>query len=448
MSSKNQNSWDSSLVYIRSRIEETAFQTWFEGVKVGSISDESITLIVPNRFHYEWLESKYRHLINDAIKSSFDKSLIVNYSVILTEKTSENIPKFKESEKKIIPPRYHRPSNLNDRYVFENFVEGKGNQFARAAAISVTDKPGQTLFNPLLIYSNPGLGKTHLIQASGNHILQNLPDLKIIYITSEKFMLDFIDSIQNNRSTLFAQSYRKVDVLLVDDVQFFQTKEQTQEQFFHLFNDLFQKGKQIILTTDRHPNELTHLKDRLVSRFQSGLIVDIQPPDFETRIAILMKKAENEKLDIPFDVIEYIAGAIKDDIRIMEGALVKLLALSSLKQQDITISLAKEVVKNILGQLIAEQASLERICKTVASHFNISEKKLYGKSRIMEVANARHVAMFLSRELTTNSLILIGKHFGKRDHSTVIHACKTIEDKINHDSLMKKNISLLKNQLQ
>ncbi len=446
MNNISQN-WKNCLKIIQKNVSSQAFETWFASIDVVSVEGQQITLQVPNRFHYEWLESKYGELLESTLKKTFGTKLTINYSVLINnseESPIENVKKIDE----LIPSTFHRASQLNNRYTFKNFIEGRGNQFAKAAASSVADGPGQTPFNPLLIYSNPGLGKTHLIQAIGNHILINQPELRVIYVTSEKFMLDFIHSIQNNKSTQFAQSYRKVDVLLVDDVQFFQTKEQTQEQFFHLFNDLFQQGKQIVLTTDKHPNELTHLKHRLVSRFQSGLIVDIQPPDFETRIAILMKKSDNDKLNIPFDVIEFIAASVTDDIRIMEGALVKLLALSSLKQQDVTIALAKEVIKNLMGVSAMQQTSLNQIVRAVADHFEVSEKKLYGKSRVMEVAFARHVAMFLSRELTQNSLILIGKHFGNRDHSTVIHACKTVETKLLDDQALKKNISILKTQLQ
>ena len=442
------NLWKECLVLIKKNTTEQAFETWFEDINLINLNDDEATLQVPNRFHYEWVESKYGELISTCLKRSVGKSLRVNYSIVINndkDSIDDSVKKIDE----LIPSTFHRASQLNSRYTFKNFIEGRGNQFAKAAATSVADGPGQTPFNPLLVYSSPGLGKTHLIQAVGNHILKSHPKLKTMYITSEKFMLDFIHSIQNNKSTQFAQSYRKIDVLLVDDVQFFQAKEQTQEQFFHLFNDLFQQGKQIVLTTDRHPNELTHLKDRLVSRFQSGLIVDIQPPDFETRIAILMKKAENEQLeDIPFDVIEFLAGAVKDDIRIMEGALVKLLALSSLKQADVTISLAKEVITNLLGKVAFEQVSLEQICKLVASHYGVTEKKLYGKSRVADIVCARHVAMYLCRELTQNSLIFVGKHFGKRDHSTVIHACRAVEEKISKDSSVKKNINVLKKQLQ
>jgi len=431
---------------IKNNVSFQAYQTWFSELKFVGADFEQITLQVPNRFHYEWIENKYGELINACLKKFFGKILNVNYSILVKPEQPDSTPE--EKVDKLIPNTFHRASRLNIRYTFSNFIEGKGNQFAKAAASSVADGPGQTPFNPLLIYSNPGLGKTHLIQAIGNHILNNQKNLRVIYVTSEKFMHDFIFSIQNNKSTQFAKSYRKVDVLLVDDVQFFQTKEQTQEQFFHLFNDLFQQGKQIILTTDRHPNELTHLKERLVSRFQSGLIVDIQPPDLETRIAILMKKAENEKLNIPYDVTEFLAESIKDDIRMMEGALVKLLALSSLTRSDVTIDLAQKVIKSLLGDRAVKKISLRRIGQTVASEFQVAEKKLYGKSRIMDVALARQVAMFVSRDITGSSLEIIGKHFGNRDHSTVIHSCKTIEEKLNQDEHLKKTINEIKNQLQ
>ena len=442
----NRNLWDVCLGHIKKNISEQAFQTWFDSLSFLGSNDQEITLQVPNRFHYEWLESKYSSIVGDAVKRVFGQELNINYSIIVKKEAplEENIEKIE----KLIPQSFHRASQLNNRYTFSNFIEGKGNQFAKAAATSVADGPGQTPFNPLVIYSNPGLGKTHLIQAIGNHILTNQPSLKVIYVTSEKFMLDFIHSIQNNNSTQFAQSYRKVDILILDDVQFFQGKEQTQEQFFHLFNDLFQQGKQIVLTTDRHPNELTNLKDRLVSRFQSGLIVDIQPPGLETRIAILMKKAENEKLNIPYDVTEFLASSVTEDIRMMEGAMVKLLALSSLTKQDVTQNLAKKVIQDVIGSSALKKISMKRICKAVAQEMQISEAKIYAKSRVADVVAARHVAMFLCRELTQNSLMHIGNHFGKRDHATVIHACKTIEARIAQDAHLNKLIDTISTQLQ
>ena len=441
----NNKLWRECLNQIKSNISEQAFETWFNSIDMVGCTGEEITLQVPNRFHYEWLESKYTEIISGAILSVFGSALKINYSVLIQQEEDSDTRADKVDS--LIPKQFHRASQLNNRYTFSNFIEGKGNQFAKAAASSVADGPGQTPFNPLVIYSNPGLGKTHLIQAIGNHILKTQPNMKVIYVTSEKFMLDFINSIQNNSSTKFTQYYRNVDILILDDVQFFQSKEQTQEQFFHLFNDLFQQGKQIVLTTDRHPNELTELKQRLVSRFQSGLIVDIQPPDLETRIAILMNKAKNEGLDIPYDVTEFIASSIKEDIRSMEGALVKLLALASLKKEDITVDLSKQVIEDLIGAEALSQLSLNQISAMVAKTYKLTEKQLAGKTRTMELVNARHIAMFLCRELTSSSLISIGNFFGKRDHSTVIHACKTVEEKIANDAGFAKNIQNIKNKL-
>ena len=442
-----QKNWNKFLKYIQDEITSQSFQTWFSNIKLLNVGESEITIEVPNRFHYEWLDSKYDELMNQSIRKAFEKSLKINYTVGMKQENS-SLENESGVADQLIPKRnYHRASKLNNRYIFKSFVEGKGNQFAKAAASSVADSPGQTPFNPLLIYSSPGLGKTHLLQSIGNHILQIQPQTKVVYVTSEKFMLDFISAIQNNKSTIFAKSYRDVDVLLLDDVQFFQTKEQTQEQFFHLFNELFQQGKQIVLTTDRHPNELTQLKTRLVSRFQSGLIVDIQPPDLETRIAILMNKAQNDNLDIPYDVTEFIATAITDDIRSMEGALVKLLALASLTKNEITIELAQKVIEGILGKEIAKKTSLKMVLTSTGKEYNVSEKKLLGKGRQMEIVIARHVAMYLCRELTNSSLISIGKHFGNRDHSTVIHACKTIENKMKTDESLTTRIKNLKANL-
>ncbi len=438
--------WGQCLLYIKDRIPDHAYQTWFDGIIAAGMSNEGITLQVPNQFHYEWLESKYRHLIDNALKECAAHPLVVNYSVVISDKTIDEIPKLIEKEKPI-PPGYQRKSQLNSRYIFENFIEGKSNQFAKAAAISVADTPGQTPYNPLLIYSNPGLGKTHLLQAIGNKILKHNKNMHVVYLTSEKFMLNFISSIQKNRSTEFANNYRNVDMFLLDDVQFFQGKKETQEQFFHLFNDLYQKGRQVVLTTDRHHNDLKGLKERLVSRFQSGLIVDIQPPDLETRIAILMKKAEDDSLEIPYDVTEFIASAIKGDIRAMEGALVKLLALSSLRREDITMSLAQQVLTNIIGDHSLEDITIDKILKYVCRKMKISERQVMGKSRTMNIALARQLAMYLSKELTSASLANIGSHIGGRDHSTVIHACKNIDKKALAESDFKRKLEVMKNEI-
>ena len=443
---KNKN-WNKALMHIKAKIEDTAFQTWFEGLEVSMVTDDTITLLVPNRFHYEWLESKYRHLIHDALKDSFGKSYVVNYSVLLSEKSSDEIPSFKRKENNIIPKGYNRSSNLNNRYSFENFIEGKGNQFARAAAISVTDKPGQTLFNPLLIYSSPGLGKTHLIQAAGNRMARKNKSFRVLYITGEKFMLDFISSIQKNKSSEFTKFYRNTDMLLLDDVHFLEGKEQTQEQFFHLFNDLYQKGKQIILTTDRHPRNLVGLKERLVSRFQSGLIADIQPPDLETRIAIIRNDAKHNGLDLDYSITEFIANTIKKDVRVMKSVLIRLQALSALKNVDISMDLCRQVISENFGYDAVQRITLKQILGYICEKQDVSKTKVIGKGRSQEIALSRQIIMFLSRELTNLSLKKIGIELGKRDHSTVIHACKIIEKKIEKNPSFKKLIGQYKHEL-
>jgi chromosomal replication initiator protein len=443
--------WGKCLDYIKSKIPEQAFQTWFDGITASQTKDSEIMLQVPNQFHYEWLDSKYHNLINSAIQKNIGKELKINYSVIVSDQEENIIPDLilekKRSIEQPIRNGLHKASQLNNRYIFDNYIEGKSNQLAKAASLSVAESPGQTPFNPLLIYSETGLGKTHLLQAIGNSLLEISPNSKIVYLTSEKFMLDFITAIQNNKSAEFSKQYRNVDMLLIDDVQFFQNKEQTQEQFFHLFNDLHHRGKQIVMTTDRHPNELRGLKNRLISRFQSGLIVDIQPPDLETRIAILMKKADSEGLEISFEIIEFIASSITENVRDLEGALIRLLAFASLKRQDINMILAKQVILDIMGTTAFQKITIEHVLKIVSKEMRVTERQLIGKTRTMEIAIARQTAMYLSRELTSSSLVNIGLYFGGRDHSTVIHACKTIEKKINTNPELKRTITKLKKEL-
>ena len=447
------NIWDNCLQLIKNKIPNQAYQTWFDGISASHPNENEIILQVPNQFHYEWLDSKYSNLINSAIKECAGKELKINFSVVISDQEDSLIPDLIPQKKQTInnanPSRngLHKASQLNNRYIFENYIEGKGNQLAKAASLSVAEAPGQTPFNPLLIYSETGLGKTHLLQAIGNNILEIYPNTKIVYLTSEKFMLDFISAIQNNKSAEFSKQYRDVDMLLIDDVQFFQNKEQTQEQFFHLFNDLHHRGKQIVMTTDRHPNELSGLKNRLISRFQSGLIVDIQSPDLETRIAILLKKADSEGLEIPFEIIEFIASSITENVRDLEGALIRLLAFASLKRQDINMALAKQVILDIMGSSAFQNITIDHVLKLVSKEMRITERQLIGKGRTMEVAIARQSAMYLSRELTNSSLINIGLHFGGRDHSTVIHACKTIEKKMLKNPELNRIIERLKKEL-
>ena len=434
--------WAKCLLFIKNRIQETAFQTWFDGVQISSINDDDLTLLVPNKFHYEWLESKYRTLIDEAINSITSKSLIINYTVPITSKTPQEIPSFSKRKKNYprFQQRYSKTKVFNSQYTFNTFIEGKDNQFAKAACESVSDAPGTTPFNPLLIYSPTGLGKTHLLQAIGNKVLRKYPDYQITYLTSERFMLEFISSIQKNKSTDFANQYRSSDILLLDDVQFFEGKEQTQEQFFHLFNDLFEKGKQIVLTVDKHPNELSGIKERLVSRFQSGLMVDIQAPDLETRIAILMNEAEQNNINLSYKITEFIATSITTDIRKMKGVLVRLLAISSLKQVDINMKLVQVVVREMIGDKEFHTINIKEISRYITSKLGVPERLVRGKSRRQDIALARQIIMYLSRELTNLPLSKIGDQLGRRDHSTVVHACKLIEKKMNDSDSFKNQI--------
>ena len=444
---EKENFWQQCLDKIKNKITDQAFETWFKAVDIISLNKEEINLQVPNEFHYEWLESKYRHLIDEIIIEVGDHPKVVNYSVMISDKNINEIPKL--DDKNILAPiQYKKNKQLNERYTFNVFVEGKGNQFAKAAALSVAENPGQTPFNPLLIYSPPGLGKTHLLQSIGNQIIASKPNYKLIYITGERFMFDFINSIQKNKTSDFSNKYRNIDMLLLDDAQFFKNKEQTQEQFFHLFNYLYQDGKQIILTSDQHPNKMSGFKERLISRFQSGLVIDIQPPDLETRIAILMNKAEHDQLEIPYEVMEFMASNIQGDIRTLEGALVNLLALSSLKKEDINLGLAKLVLEKHVGKTKMNQINVQQIIQMVALTMKVKEKEIVGKGRNMEVAFARQLAMFMSKKLINTSLANIGKQIGKRDHSTVIHACKTIETKMKEDVSIKAVIEKIENSLK
>ena len=344
-------------------------------------------------------------------------------------------------------PRVLQQNNINKLYRFDNFIEGGNNEFAKNAALSVANNPGENGFNPLIIYGGVGLGKTHIMHAIGNRAVELNNLLNVVIVTSEKFTLDFVNGLRKNKTIEFAQKYRRADVLLIDDIQFFRGKEQTQEQFFHTFNALYQAGKQIVMTADKYPGEMKGLQDRLLSRFESGLSVDVQPPNFEVRVAILLEKAEQNGLTLDYDIIEFIARHVKNNVRDLEGTIIRILAKSSLMNKEIDHSLVREVVQERTGGRLNNDISMEDIIQKVSNISSVSEDEIVGKSRKSEISEARQVSMYLSREIIGTALNNIGLFFGGRDHTTVIHAVNTITNKIESDTRIKNMLSMAKQEL-
>ncbi|MFP4547510.1 MAG: chromosomal replication initiator protein DnaA [Fidelibacterota bacterium] len=453
--------WNECLEHIQERVPAQTYSTWFEPIKSLSITDNKLFLQVPNKFFYDWVVSHYDNILHQALDEIYGNDLKIKYTILMDEeKQSQPETPATHPESRIQPepaPRVTAPENkiiqkgtkINKNYIFSTFVEGKSNQFAKAAAQAVAKTPGRTSFNPLVLYGGTGLGKTHLIQAIGNEVIYNKSINSVVYLSSDTFTLDFISAIQKNKSTDFSKYYRDVDMLLIDDIQFFQGKESTQEQFFHIFNSLYQHHKQIVLTTDKNPMELKGLQERLISRFKSGLTVDIQPPDLETRIAILQKKADIDNLEIPYEVIELLATKIRSNIRELEGAMIRLLAYSSLLRVDINLQLTKKVLNEIVGDAAIESNinySIENIQEVITGKYNINLDTLVGKSRKKEIAEARMTAMYLARKYTSLSLKSIGLYFGGRDHSTVVHACKWVEDKLENSEEYQRRFEKLKKE--
>jgi len=421
-----------------------AISTWFEPISPIALSEKELVLEVPNQFFYEWIESHYKQNLIKALSRSSEHDVGFKF-IVSAKKTNlpENIdpqPKQKKQNGFLKPP-------LNNNYSFEKFIEGSNNQFAKNAAISVASDPGNSSFNPLIVYGGVGLGKTHLIHSIGNAILKESPQANVVLVTSEKFTLDFVNSLRKNKTVEFAKQYRSADVLLIDDIQFFRGKEQTQEQFFHTFNELYQANKQIVLTADRYPAEMQGLQDRILSRFQSGLVVDIQPPDFEMRVAILMEKAEQNGVGLSYDIFEFIARHIKSNVRDLEGTIIRILARSSLMNQEIDHNLVRDVVKERAGKIITGDLTVEDVVRRVSEVSNVAEKEIVGKSRKMEIAEARQISMYLCRNIIGTSLSNIGVYFGGRDHTTVMHAVKTIDKKQEKIDRIGKMVHTLKQEM-
>jgi chromosomal replication initiator protein len=417
--------WTAVSDRLRGALNDTTYGTWFGDAEGRELTDEAFVLAVPNDFTREWIEGHFIDLIHAAVRDATGRERHVQLNVEHDVKLSGPVPE---------PPKPAAGgAGMNSKYTFDSFVIGSSNRFAHAAALAVAEAPAQA-YNPLFIYGGTGLGKTHLLQAVGQYVGEHSGDLSVRYITSETFMNDFINSLRDKRIEGFKQRYRTYDLLLIDDIQFLEHKERIQEEFFHTFNSLYEAGRQIVISSDRPPREISTLEERLRSRFEWGLITDIQPPDLETRIAILRKKVKTDGIHVPDpQVLTFIAGRVSTNIRELEGALTRVVAFSSLTARPMTVDLAQDVLKDVFPQGEAPEVSIDRIQSTVSERFKLSREELCGERRAQNIVYPRQVAMYLSRELTDASLPKIGREFGGRDHTTVIHATSKIARLIRED---------------
>jgi len=430
--------WDNILNYIKEKINSQSFVTWFGSSKGVELKDDVLLVEFPNGLFIDWIEQHYFNILEEAINNLNGNKMRLAFKAA---KQQGDRP-IKKKKRFFIS---QDGTKLQERYNFENFVVGKNNEFAHAAALAVAEAPGQA-YNPLFLYGGVGLGKTHLMQAIGNFVHKQYKDLNVYYTQAESIMNELIDAIQKTQQMTFKKKYRTKDILLIDDIQFLYGKERLQEEIFHTFDYLYSQGKQIVITSDRPPKDLLTLEERLTSRFQGGLVVDIQPPDLETRIAILQKKAEKDNVKLPTNVAYYIASRVKSNIRELEGYLIRLLALSSLSGQDVTEGLAEEVLKDLLGT--NKNITKEAILKVISSEFGFTEMDIKGPKRTQKLALARQISMYLTRTILNLSLTEIGEFFGGKDHSTVIHAIEKIES-LNHiDAEFAQKLERITNRIK
>ncbi len=439
--------WDTILERISTLVSYQSFQTWFKPTRLISYEDGRLVIEGPNPFFIDWLAEHHLDKIQVAARETIGKDIDVEF-VSASNPTRVSPPENNSRRSILVKEPITLPNNvhLNSRYTFHEFVVGSGNRLAHAAALAVSEKPARA-YNPLFIYGGVGLGKTHLIQAIGHHILTVHSSMRISYVSAESFMNELIHAIRKGITLEFKERYRNIDILLIDDIQFLAGKESTQEEFFFTFNALHNANKQIVATSDRSPKDIPTLQERLASRFEWGLVTDIQPPDLETRIAILKKKVENENIPIPEDVIRLIAENVTRNIRELEGSLIRILACASLSCQEINLYLAQEVLKDIIKGPPKKKIDIQTIQKAVAQHFDIPIESLRAKTRISRVVLARQVAMHLTRDLTDFSLVQIGKRFGGRDHSTVLHSCNKIEKALKNDPSLTRRLQTIKEEL-
>lgn len=472
MDKTHQSVWNKCLQIIKDNVSAQSFKTWFEPIKPVKLDEKVLTIEVPSQFFYEWLEEHYISLLKKTIRHQLGNDGRLEYSIVMENTFNNsspytvkiptkthgdlrnnpvNVPANVQSTIRnpfIIPglKKLNVESQLNVNYSFDTFVEGDCNRLARSAGYAVASKPGGTSFNPLLIYGGVGMGKTHLAHAIGIEIKNQHPGKTVLYVSSEKFTHQFIDAVKSNSHNDFVHFYQMIDVLILDDIQFFAGKEKTQDVFFHIFNHLHQTGKQLILTSDKAPVDLQGMEQRLLSRFKWGLAADLQMPDLETRIAILKKKMYVDGIDLPNDIIEYISYSITSNIRELEGALISILAQSSLNRKAVTLELTKQMIDKFVKNT-SHEVSIDYIQKVVCDFFDLPIEMLKSKTRKRHVVQARQIAMYFAKSMTKSSLSSIGAHCGGKDHATVLHACRTVNNLIDTDKKFKASVQELQKKI-
>ena len=441
-----ENEWQNALAYIQGRVPKQVYDTWFTPICLERIEDSTAQLGVPNKFFGDWLHQHYGPLLSEAVSAARGGLETAITFVIFKQakKQPDGSGSTVATVRQNTGPRAKRGIQLNPKYTFKNFVVGAGNQFAHAACMAVAEQPAKA-YNPLFIYGDTGLGKTHLLNAIGNYVAERT-DLRIAYLTTEQFTNEVINSIRYDKMMDLRKRYRHIDMLMIDDIQFLAGKERTQEEFFHTFNALYEAHKQLVLSSDRFPKDMPDIEERLRSRFEWGLIADLQPPDVETRIAILRKKSEDEGITLPEDVIQFLATTMKSNIRELEGSLVRLGAYASLTGQTITLEMAKNVLRDLIGTK-KKIVSMDDIQETVGARFHVKIADLKSRRRSKTLVHPRQIAMYLCRELTDSSYPEIGRQFGGKDHTTIIHACKQIIKAKDRDSEFSATLESLKEQI-
>ncbi len=462
--------WNSCLQTIQKQVNPQSYRTWFVPIKPVRLEEMVLTIQVPNKFFYEWLEEHYVGVLKKTLRQELGEKAKLEYLVPRANENSsvggnaqvtkassrdhqemagQQFPAEQIKNPFVIPgiKKIRIPSQLNENYTLDNFIEGECNRLARSAGIAVAKRPGETAFNPLFVFGSVGLGKTHLAHAIGNEVRKRFDDKNVLYVSSDVFTNQFIEALKNNAVQDFVNFYQLVDVLIIDDIQFLSNKTRTQEIFFHIFNHLHQNGKQLILTSDRPPKELEGMEERLISRFKWGLSADLQTPDLETRMAILEKKMNAEGIEIPYHVAEFISFNVKSNIRELEGVLISLLAQAALNNRDIDLDLARDVLRHFVLS-ISKEITLDFIQKVVAEHFDVTQEEMRDKTRKRNIVMARQLSMYLAKNLTNQSLKVIGEYFGGRDHSTVIHSCKAVQDLLESDQAFQGRVQDIEKKIK